>query len=418
MREEVVRIMRLVEQGKIKPEDAAELIEALEFHAEQERPVSEGAAANTGEETEQAEGSAEKPDGSESRDAFSEFFDTIEKATKATVEKIDLKGITEQVKAQAKRGVEELQKAMEQVSKGEFWARVNIKTGHAEEKHQELTFSIDAGKKLRIENPIGDIVVTGGADMAQVVADAVIRASTREKAEEKAHSWAVMVEEVPEGSIVRIPKLDESFSATCDLNVRVPNGVALEIRSTNGDVSISQTNGSVDVDTMKGDVSVQNAQGSVRLYLTTGDLHLQDAEGDRVHMETRSGDIHAVRVRGNITATATSGDMEFDDLAGARVNLETVNGDVQVAMAEPALEQLAIRSVNGDVNLQIPDGGSYKVNLTAVSGDVSCDLPASQVERGDRHWRGVVGDGGGVLEVNTVRGDINVDLRDTQTTST
>ena len=79
MKEEVTRINRLVAEGRLSPEDAADLIDA--FYAS-EKTVSESAEAKS-------ETPPPPPNGTASvRDSFKGLFESLEKMTKEGVESI------------------------------------------------------------------------------------------------------------------------------------------------------------------------------------------------------------------------------------------------------------------------------------------------------------------------------------------
>jgi len=75
MKEEITRIMRLVQEGKLSPEDAAELIDAFTASEarEEEEPVHVGAAASEG-----AEGGPPPPPPGAVKDPFRHFVDFME----------------------------------------------------------------------------------------------------------------------------------------------------------------------------------------------------------------------------------------------------------------------------------------------------------------------------------------------------
>jgi predicted transcriptional regulator len=115
MREEILRILRLVEQGRIKPDEAAELIDALT--AAERAPTGEtaGAQARSEEETHR-------------------LFERISRATEEAVRGINWRAIVDTIRTQTQRGLEEMRRALEELER-EGWG---IPRWHKHEVSTEL----------------------------------------------------------------------------------------------------------------------------------------------------------------------------------------------------------------------------------------------------------------------------------------
>ena len=136
MKEEIRRINKLVAEGKISPEDAADLIDAF-YESERE------------EREEQAGPTPPPPpgDGTTSKDPFRAIVDQIEKLTKEGADAVDWKEFQKQARDGARKGLEFLKTGFDDLSKG----RVNIFGSH-ESRDVTLPLSIADGKLLKIES--------------------------------------------------------------------------------------------------------------------------------------------------------------------------------------------------------------------------------------------------------------------------
>ncbi|MCS7064783.1 MAG: hypothetical protein NZL85_00765, partial [Fimbriimonadales bacterium] len=102
MREEILRSLRLVGQGRIKPEEAAELIDAL-------------TTAEHGAPGESAETQRERPEEETRR-----LFERITHAAEEAVRGVNWRAIVDTIRTQTQRGLEEMRKALEELER-EGW---------------------------------------------------------------------------------------------------------------------------------------------------------------------------------------------------------------------------------------------------------------------------------------------------------
>lgn len=121
--------------------------------------------------------------------------------------------------------------------------------------------------------------------------------------------------------------------------VRVPEGRAVTVRSTNGDVELVDAGDGVKVDSDNGDVSLEEVSGAVRAETQNGDINLDtDMATDRVDLSSANGDISA----------SVSGDTSY------RVETDTDVGDVSVDVeTNPDSEYVISASTNtGDITVE------------------------------------------------------------------
>ncbi|MCM0620341.1 DUF4097 family beta strand repeat-containing protein [Nocardioides bruguierae] len=175
-----------------------------------------------------------------------------------------------------------------------------------------------------------------------------------------------------------------------DVDLVVPAGSRLDLRTGSADVRVSGRYGDAVVRTGSGDVDLDEA--SADTTLTTG-----------------SGDTHARLVTGATDVRTGSGQVDLEHLA-APATISTGSGDVRVGEATAAAE-LRIKTGSGDVRL-----GDVACDLSFTSG--SGDLVAARVQRGVLTVRGAscdvrLGVPAGVpvwTDVNSVSGDFSSTL--------
>jgi len=157
-------------------------------------------------------------------------------------------------------------------------------------------------------------------------------------------------------------------NVTISYDVTVPASTRLRTESRSGDQSI---------DAIQGPVTASSRSGGIRIKSVPGDLDV----------DTRSGHVELLDQQSNVRVVSRSG----------RVTLE----------GQPRSWTVATRS--GDVEVALPQDGSAEINVDSRSGSVDSDRPIEMRSSESRNrMRGVVGRGGGRLEVTTRSGSVRV----------
>ena len=381
MKEEIKRISRLVAEGKLSPEDGAELIEAFVNADKTQAPPPPPPK--------------EAPKGPFDRYSMDDLG------------KLDWKEISGQVEQGAKRGFEAIKSGFEELAKGKVTFGL---FGNEERREVKLPLSVAAGKRLRIENPCGDVKIVGRAESGTVLADARVRGGTPEEAKARAAEYTVIIEESDALVVIRQPDVS---GLTVDLVVRLPEAASVEVRTEMGNVEVLDLPAGVRATTRAGSVRVRGAVGAVEVSADSGDVAIEDVESPSVALETKSGDLSMARVRGNVNARTASGDIELRESSGKVVALESVSGDVRVDLTEAVAGSLNVRTVSGDVSIDVPDGSDCRVSLSSLRGDVASSIPLEDEAVAEGRRTGRLGSGGGTLDVSAVTGDVRLRLRST-----
>ena len=381
MKEEIRRISRLVAEGKLTPEDGAELIEAF-VAADQTDPATPPPPP---------------------KDPLKGVFENLEKSVKG----FDWKGVGEGVESGAKKGFEAIKGSFEELTKG----KVNFGFfGNEEKREVKLPLDVPAHKRLRIENPCGDVKIIGRAESGTVLADAKVRGGTAEEAKARAAEYTVIVEESDSLVVIRQPDVS---GLNVDLVIRLPEAANVEVRTEMGDVEVTNHPASVRVNSRAGDVKVHGARGPVEISADSGDVVLNDVESPSVALDTKSGDLSLTRVRGNINARTAAGDITLKDSSGGVVALESVSGSVTLDLSEPVTGNLNVRTVSGDVTLDSPEGGDCRVSLSSLRGTVDSFVELDDEAKTEGRVTGRLGGGTGSLDISAVTGSVRLRRRST-----
>ncbi|HEY3780214.1 MAG TPA: DUF4097 family beta strand repeat-containing protein [Fimbriimonadaceae bacterium] len=404
MKEEIARIMRLVQEGKITPEDAAELIDAFSSseHQEQPQPPKAGPQAPPPPPEEPRETPPPPPPGP-AQDPFKSFVDTMESLGREVSQSVNWHDVARQIRQGAQKGVEGLKVGIDEISKG----KVHLGWFSAyENRDVTLPLADVTSKTLRIENPCGDVKVTGGFADGSVSARARVRGSDATDAHDKADQYTVIIEESDHEILIRQPDVS---GLEVDLVVQLLTAQHIDIRTTRGDVKVIDAGGSSRVSNASGDITLRGLNGVIEVTTQNGDLNIEDCTSPSVTVENKTGDIHVERVTGNVSIRTASGNVKFGSSSGKSIAIESVNGDVGVELVEPVSGNVSIRTVNGDASLVVPFGSDCRVSLSTLRGNVTCEAALLDEAQMEQRITGRLGDGTGSVDVSAVNGDVKFD---------
>ncbi len=403
MREDISRILKLVQEGKLNPEDAAELIDAMQ--GGEDGPAQEKQHAQAA-----SEGGAPPPPPpppkAPSDGPFAGFIDIVEKVGKDVSTGINWTEVGDQLRKGAEKGVEAVKKAAQDIKDG----KVSFGLFEAETRRIEQPLAVPAGKLLRVESVAGDIKVTcGHPGEGRLVATAIFKGDDRDRLREKAEAFALVVEESEHFVLIRQP--DQS-GLTVEFEVFLPEGVAVEAKNESGDVSLTGIVGACRVAGTSGDIHVSNASGSLNLDTANGNVQVLDSTLSLLNIENKNGDVALTGVTAATSIRSSSGDVKMVRCSAPSLAIDGVSGDIRVDLSEPLNGAANIRTVNGLISVDIPGTSNCRVNLSTLRGEVNCTIPLEDFAKDNRRTTGRIGDATGTLDVSAVNGDIFVRLRE------
>lgn len=392
-KEEVKRIMRLVQEGKLSPDDAAELIEA--FEADEEP-------------TPNAKTEPPQPPpvgGQPHTEPFSSFLEGIEKLGREVAQNVNWQDISTHLRTGVQKGTEALKTAAEEVKSGKFSFGIFLAQ---ETKTVTLPLSITDAQILRIENTSGDIRVIGGSQVSEVIAKAHVRGSDSADAKAKADTYSPVI--VESDGVVTIEQTDLPH-VTVDFEIHLMTQSAVEVKSRSGDIEVSRTGAACRIQTSSGNIRVNGAQNTVEVNVSSGDITIMDSECSSVIIESKSGDLRMLNVSGNMNLRTVSGDLTMERCSGRSISVESISGDVNIDLDKPIEGNTTIRSVQGNTNLTLADNNNCRVTMATLRGSTDCLLDMQDMNRDDKRITGKLGDGAGTLDISAVSGDVRVKQR-------
>ena len=218
---------------------------------------------------------------------------------------------------------------------------------------RDATLLVGEAAVVKITARAGSLDVSGRSGLDSVRVRGRACASSQEALDqielvtERVDSEILIEAKIPSGRLFS--------NATLDLQIEVPEAMALTITDSSGEVAI------------------RNA-GGVRLRDGSGDTAIEGIAGD-VYLDDGSGSVRISNVRGNVALNDGSGSVSVTGIGGGvtirdgsgSIEIEQVEGDVTVT--EDGSGSISARRVGGDFTVE--EDGSGAVSLDDIRGRVS-----------------------------------------------
>jgi len=333
--------------------------------------------------------------------------------------------------------------------------------GDKHESDQTLVQALPAGASFEVDNPHGDITVSGTSDDNQihVVLHKEVYSRSDSDAANKAQQLSPSINTSGNSVQLRIPSLE---GARADVVVTLPAAAAETIIANHGDVHVSAIKAPVTVTANHGDVEISaitgpvttrinNSDSSFSVHSTTGPVSLQGRGGDVTVSDINGpvtiegdffGSTHLEHVRNNIRFHTSRTDFQLARLDGdldissdedlsadqavgpvilntrdRNITLDRISGDLSVTnrngsvdlTSAPPLGNVTVENRDGSVNLTLPAQAAFNIHAETTDGSLSNDFGLSTVDH-DRSnvMSGTVGKGSAAIKITTSQGDISI----------
>ncbi|MBL0939114.1 MAG: DUF4097 family beta strand repeat protein [Gemmatimonadaceae bacterium] len=208
----------------------------------------------------------------------------------------------------------------------------------------------------------------------------------------------------------------QSSSRDSDLlEVDVPRGARLVVRSLSGDVEVRDMSGSVDVRTASGTLRFEGVSGRLNVESMTGDISVTGRTAG-LRATTVSGDLRLREMRGELEVHTTSGDVSISGEQITRLTVESISGNVGMDGLLDREARVRITAHSGNVTLRLPDEAHGMMEVSTFNGTINTatpltmlpgDVNRSRAGRNSRRYQ--LGNGGPMqLEISTFNGNIRL----------
>jgi DUF4097 and DUF4098 domain-containing protein YvlB len=254
------------------------------------------------------------------------------------------------------------------------------------------SFRTTAPPRVVVEVFNGGIeVVTGAADT--VLAEVTKRGSggSEEEAEDDLENIEVTMTQTGDEVRITARRTDARVTGNsgASAEVKVPPGSVLDLRTTNGGLTVSGATGAVTGKTSNGKVRVTGSEGRLDLTSSNGGITVQGGAGE-LKLHTSNGPIQ----------------VQTD---GARVTAQTSNGKVSFT-GTLADGESSLHSSNGSISVTLPANARFRVDASTSNGSIASDFAVKLSGGTSRtHLQGTVGEHPAVsLSLKTSNGGIEL----------
>lgn len=177
--------------------------------------------------------------------------------------------------------------------------------------------------------------------------------------------------------------MDRARAGTGSGDVTLDEFAGGELKSGSGDISARVVRGDLALKTGSGDVKVDTSSARIELVSGSGDVTVRRAEGP-LKAKTGSGDLVVVASSADLDLMTGTGDVKLLAVHAGEVRAKTGTGDVVVAIAGGVATYLDLNTVTGDVDVDLdeaagPDGAESTASLHVQSGSGDIHVKRAQV---------------------------------------
>lgn len=227
-----------------------------------------------------------------------------------------------------------------------------------------------------------------------------IRSRDRDFAEEIAEKINLGSEQ--DGSVLRIWEdvltssdykgRDSGWSYYCNLEIRIPAHLSLNIDTSNGSVFSEEIAGTLEVTSSNGSITLETCSNYAEL-------------------DTNNGSITVDKTTGTLNAHTNNGKIELVEVGG-KVKAHTNNGKVEAELADTLTGDVYLRTNNGQVTLRM--NRTQNLHLVADSGafnkiilDFPITISPGEIRKG--YIESTFGKGGHTVHLRTTNGSIHIE---------
>ncbi len=185
------------------------------------------------------------------------------------------------------------------------------------------------------------------------------------------------------------PKSHGGVNFSVQYTLKVPRCIELDLKTSNGAISVEDSQGPLVAHTSNGAITAVGIQGAVDVHTSNGAIKLRN-------------------IRGGVETETSNGSITITNPAGA-VEARTSNGRIQVIHngTPMPLESINCQTSNGSIDISLAADAEFNLTAKTSRGRISTDFPITiQGNISKKHIAGTVGHGGPEVRLKTSNGGI------------
>lgn len=130
----------------------------------------------------------------------------------------------------------------------------------------------------------------------------------------------------------------------------------------------------------------------------------------QMDMEIRStnGSVTVNDCSGDIMLSTTNGKIRAEEMAGA-LRVRSTNGSLNISMRKVDKKEMSFKTTNGSIKLYLPFKTEADIEARTTNGKIRCELPLSEsYEKSKRRLEGELNNGGSLIYLKTTNGSISI----------
>jgi DUF4097 and DUF4098 domain-containing protein YvlB len=287
---------------------------------------------------------------------------------------------------------------------------------------EEKTLSVSGPVDLVVENDFGFVTVRPGTDGKVVVkTDKTGWGSSEADAQQALKDLKVVIEQ--DGDKIRVylqRPADVDFinigpgGAQANFTVTVPAETNVDLRSDNGELTLSGTQGTASLNTSFGDVTVKELTGGLSVTASNGRITAENinAEDAAISLSSDFGDITTDTIAGkDVTIKSTNGAMTLNQVeASGKLEARSDFGDLEIKAGTAGI--LDVHTSNGKVLVE-DFNVSGPATVSSDFGDLTfVDVRTKGMDLKTQNGRVTINGAQGRIKAQSSFGDVEVSAED------
>jgi DUF4097 and DUF4098 domain-containing protein YvlB len=264
----------------------------------------------------------------------------------------------------------------------------------SESAHSEETLVLDPpeGRHMSIHNANGKTRVYGeDREDIEVVAMKHARAETTEAAEALLDEIEIRAEEIDGGLEIDVEAPSRwKRQGGASLAVRVPRDVEVAVVAANGRVCVEGLRSAVQARSSNGAVSISDVVGDIEIF-------------------TSNAKVTCECTCGRLKARSSNSKIQLEDHRGS-VDASTSNGVIHALLSQVGPEGVILATSNGRIVLELPEDVDCDIDVRVDNGVIRSALDIEQAPNDARigRLRGRLGRGGCPIKLRTSNGTVSL----------
>ena len=278
------------------------------------------------------------------------------------------------------------------------------------------TIRLGRNGTLDLDNPAGDVVITGGrGDEVRIEAVKRVRNPVEAQARRMLPQLGIVVNERGGNVEVRtqVPRTRPVFGLV-DYTIAVPSSANVTIRTLSGDVRVTNIDGELRAEAVNGNVHATGVRRVRFLKTITGNIQLADGGADELTASTMNGNLIVNNLKGRFfDLQSVMGHVRLTNVEPDRVVLRSMNGDIEYLGRFARSGRYEFQSHTGNIRVTPTNNQGFDIQASTFAGSFRSDYALKITEdtalgpgRRSRTVRATFGDAGAAVTAHSLSGDI------------